>query len=363
MSSTMDLPAPGPSAEKPMPNEPESPMAALLLLAEHAQYDVTSDLYNEACSLANRNELDEARRTLQVLLGLVPTDGEGWLLLGKVEVAAHQWRAASAAFGRAAGVGVEVPTHLLDSVRDHLAVEATPATSVSNPNARDVEMDQLRQQIKRVRATNQDLLAEVQALKAELRRFAWMTGGMTVLMLVAALGNAVLGDPAPGAVSANLAAGTASAVEGAGAASDAGAASATGVSAPVPPAGAASALTPDPAVGEALAAAGLGDQVQGVMVGGEVRLSGVVADATAKVQAEKVVQALPGVTGVDSKKLVLVSARDGGKHIVEAGDNPGKIAMRYYGDAKLGQKILDANPGVTATSLRVGQEIKIPKLR
>lgn len=361
MTPTMDLPAPGPSAEKPMPNEPESPMAALLLLAEHAQYDVTSDLYNESCALANRSELDEARRALQVLLGLVPTDAEAWLLLGKVEVAAHQWRAASAAFGRAAEFGAVVPGQLLESVRDHLAIDAATPTSVSHPNASAVEIEQLRKQIKAVRTTNADLMAEAQALKAELRRFAWMTGGATVLLLLAALGNALLGDPKPEAPLAAVAGATTTA--GADGAADGSAASGTGVAAPVAPVGAASALTPDPAVGEALAAAGLGDQVQGVMVGGEVRLSGVVADATAKVQAEKVVLALPGVSGVDSKKLVLVSARDGGKHVVEAGDNPGKIAMRYYGDAKLGQKILDANPGVTATSLRVGQEIKIPKLR
>jgi nucleoid-associated protein YgaU len=335
-------------------------MAALLLLAEHAQYDVTSDLYNEAGALAKRNEHDEARRMLQVLLGLVPTDGEAWLLLGKVEVAAHQWRAAAVAFARAEQEAAVVPAHLSAAVSEHLALEAAVPTTVSSPSgSRDVELEQLRQQIKRLRTANTELMTEAQRLTAELRRFAWMTGIMTLVFLATVLGNAFLGAPTPeGTTAGSPAAAPASEVG-----TEAVATGASGVAAPAAAAAGSAALTPDPSVGEALAAAGLGDQVQGVLVAGEVRLSGVVADAAAKVQAEKVVMALPGVTGVDSKKLVLVSARDGGKHVVEAGDNPGKIAMRYYGDSKLAAKILEANPGVTATSLKVGQELKIPKLR
>jgi nucleoid-associated protein YgaU len=47
-------------------------------------------------------------------------------------------------------------------------------------------------------------------------------------------------------------------------------------------------------------------------------------------------------------------------YIVKAGDNPSAIAAREYGDERLSAAILKANPGLVATSLKVGQTIILP---
>ena len=49
-------------------------------------------------------------------------------------------------------------------------------------------------------------------------------------------------------------------------------------------------------------------------------------------------------------------------HKVESGDTFSNLAAAYYGDGSDAQakKIADANPGVSATSLQVGQQLTIP---
>lgn len=50
------------------------------------------------------------------------------------------------------------------------------------------------------------------------------------------------------------------------------------------------------------------------------------------------------------------------QHTIEAGDTFSNLALAYYADGSdvNSQKIADANPGVSATNLQIGQPITIP---
>lgn len=50
----------------------------------------------------------------------------------------------------------------------------------------------------------------------------------------------------------------------------------------------------------------------------------------------------------------------GSQYTIKPGDNPSAIAAREYGDERLAAAILKANPGLVATSLKVGQTIALP---
>lgn len=50
------------------------------------------------------------------------------------------------------------------------------------------------------------------------------------------------------------------------------------------------------------------------------------------------------------------------EHTVRSGDTFSELAIAYYGDGSdaMSNKIAGANPGVSPTSLQVGQKLKIP---
>jgi nucleoid-associated protein YgaU len=54
------------------------------------------------------------------------------------------------------------------------------------------------------------------------------------------------------------------------------------------------------------------------------------------------------------------AAKSGGTYRVQKGDTLFAIAKKTYGDGKQWTKIQSANPGVTASSLKVGQTITLP---
>ena len=54
------------------------------------------------------------------------------------------------------------------------------------------------------------------------------------------------------------------------------------------------------------------------------------------------------------------SAKSGSAYKVQKGDTLFGIAKKTYGDGKQWKKIQAANPGLTASSLKVGQTIQIP---
>ncbi|UXE64113.1 MAG: LysM peptidoglycan-binding domain-containing protein [Woronichinia naegeliana WA131] len=50
------------------------------------------------------------------------------------------------------------------------------------------------------------------------------------------------------------------------------------------------------------------------------------------------------------------------QHTVESGDTFSNLALAYYGDGSdvNSQRIANANPGVSATGLQIGQQLQIP---
>jgi 5'-nucleotidase len=54
------------------------------------------------------------------------------------------------------------------------------------------------------------------------------------------------------------------------------------------------------------------------------------------------------------------AALGGGTYVVKKGDTLYGIARTHYGDGKQWQKIAAANPGLSPTSLKVGQTITLP---
>ena len=54
------------------------------------------------------------------------------------------------------------------------------------------------------------------------------------------------------------------------------------------------------------------------------------------------------------------AAPDGGSYTVKKGDTLYKIARERYGDGKQWQKIAAANPGLSPSSIKVGQKLIIP---
>ncbi len=95
---------------------------------------------------------------------------------------------------------------------------------------------------------------------------------------------------------------------------------------------------------------------------------------------KKIVEANPGVSPENLKigqKLVIPgdapaasvtapvagaagAASTTGDYVVQPGDTPRTIAQKLLGSKNKAQQIIDANPGINPTNLRVGQKLKIP---
>jgi 5'-nucleotidase len=77
--------------------------------------------------------------------------------------------------------------------------------------------------------------------------------------------------------------------------------------------------------------------------------------------AQPVVSDTPTQVQAPAPTAAPVSAAGGGsKYKVQKGDTLWKIATTSYGDGKQWQRIASANPGLSPTSLKVGQTILIP---
>ena len=69
----------------------------------------------------------------------------------------------------------------------------------------------------------------------------------------------------------------------------------------------------------------------------------------------------PPVEPTTAQPVMAVSSVSGGNYKVKKGDTLYSIAKQRYGDGKQWQKIASANPGVSPSTLRVGQSLVIPQ--
>jgi 5'-nucleotidase/UDP-sugar diphosphatase len=97
-------------------------------------------------------------------------------------------------------------------------------------------------------------------------------------------------------------------------------------------------------------------------------LSQLAPDQSANADAPPVEQPLPAppvntVTPEDSAPVSLasdMSAPQGGRYTIKHGDTLYGIAASHYGSGRDWKKIMDANPGLQPSHLRVGQTIILP---
>lgn len=76
--------------------------------------------------------------------------------------------------------------------------------------------------------------------------------------------------------------------------------------------------------------------------------------------APEPVAAQPAAAVTPAPKAPAGAASSGQSYTVKKGDTLFHIARERYGDGKQWQKIASANPGVTPSSLRVGQTLVVP---
>jgi nucleoid-associated protein YgaU len=73
------------------------------------------------------------------------------------------------------------------------------------------------------------------------------------------------------------------------------------------------------------------------------------------------VQQVAVAAPVAAEPAVTASAAGGGAYTVKRGDTLYKIAREHYGDGKAWNRIAAANPGLSPSSLKVGQRIVLPQ--
>ncbi len=340
--------------------------------AEGAGLDPLAELYNEAIRYAQEGHLRLARERLQMLLCMAPDDGEARLTLARVMVAGQRWKEAIAALDEAQNCGIQVPLGLRRAVEDHLQAEQASAEEHRSAmrSREQGEVKALRQEARRLRSENAQLTGRVADLEREVRRWAWVTAGVSVfgialLALSLALGGS---DEAQASGEAVIAPGTAEvALTDAPATAAEDSEGSEEVDPPDPAAAAGPVVSTLEVSGSgeaaaALKAAAIPDAILAVRThGGVATLSGEVPTFKERKQAEKIVAAAAGIDEVDASGVSVLSRSLGARHVVESGDTLSHIAYRYYGDSTQTQPIKAANR-VSAKSLRLGMTLTVPPL-
>jgi nucleoid-associated protein YgaU len=335
---------------------------ALREAAELSGLDPLNELYNEALRYAQEGHLRLARERLQMLLCMAPDDGQARLMLARVHVAGQRWQDAISALDEAANVGVSVPPTLRRAVEDHLEAERASAEEHRSAlRAREQgEVRSLRAEARRLRSENAQLTGRATDLEREVRKWAWATVGVSslaTLFIVASLlfGGGTAEAEAPTAD--EMAAAEAEELlaeenlpEGVEVQADAAAVQADPQSASVA-AKAVRALSSAPMLD--------GTALELKVKDGKAVLSGEVTTHKQRKEAEKVLSAVSGVDSVDTEAVVVLARTRGATHTVASGNTLSHIAYHYYGDSQLVKPIMKAN-GVTAKSLKIGQELTIP---
>ncbi|MCB9686237.1 MAG: LysM peptidoglycan-binding domain-containing protein [Alphaproteobacteria bacterium] len=329
---------------------------ALREAAEMSGIDPLSELYNEALRYAQEGHLRLARERLQMLLCMAPDDGESRLMLARVHVAGQRWQDALSALDEAANCGVDVPMSLRRAVEDHIQAEnAAKEEQTGARIAREQgEMKTLRQEARRLRTENAQVVGRVGDLEREVRKWAWATAGVSLLAI--------------GFVVTSLLFGGGSAEPDAAPEGEVAAAEEAAAGGSVAEAGSPTAATPrNDTLAQRAAAAldGAGDldgaTLELALAGDKAILKGEVLTYKQRRAAERSLANVEGLSAVDSSGVTILARTRGTTHVVDRGDTLSHIAMAYYGESSRSKEIEQAN-GVTSKNLRIGQELKIPAI-
>jgi nucleoid-associated protein YgaU len=350
-------------SDQPVP--PGGVARALRQSAESCGLDAVAELYNEALRFATEGHYRLARERLQVLLAIAPEDGEARLLLAKVLVAGQRWREALSALDEASSYGQTFPGQLRTAVEEHLradqaAEEEQRAARVAREQG---EIKALRQEARRLRSENAQLVTRNRDLEKETRKWAWTTAAVSAVAIVFVLVNLVFGGRA-GPTADEVAA----AMNRHATTSDppvlvepAPEVQPEVVLAPVQPmveapvgARAAEALRAVPGMQET----GISFEVRGTTAA----LGGSVQRYRELQEARKALLAVSGIDNVDSSGVEIRARSGGATHTVGKGDTLSDIAYEYYGESSKADAILKANKPVLKgrPNLQIGQVLTIP---
>ena len=70
--------------------------------------------------------------------------------------------------------------------------------------------------------------------------------------------------------------------------------------------------------------------------------------------------AVPDQAPMPASSTINAGISSGGSYTIKPGDTLWKISASHYGDGKKWKQIVDANPGLSPSKLRVGQTITLP---
>jgi phage tail protein X len=329
---------------------------ALREAAEMSGLDPIAELYNEALRYATEGHLRLARERLQMLLCMKPDDGESRLMLAKVFVAGQKWKDAIAALDEAQSCGQIIPMPLRRAVEDHLrADQAAVDEHRDATRAREQgEIKALRQEARRLRSENAQHIGRGSELEREAKRWAWTTAGVSAFASVFLFASILFGGsdaPEADALSPDSTPAVADAAE-----PTTDEPKQTTPEADTSPTGLATSAA------NALAATASldGTALEVEVSGSAAKVAGSVTSHRQRRTAEDVLNGISGISSVDASSVVLTARTKGTAHEIKRGDTLSHVAYEYYGERGMTKNILKANRGLKASSMQIGQLVKIP---
>ncbi|MBW1876989.1 MAG: LysM peptidoglycan-binding domain-containing protein [Deltaproteobacteria bacterium] len=347
------------------PVAPGGVARALRQSAESCGLDAVAELYNEALRFATEGHYLRARERLLILLALAPEDGEARLLLAKVLVAGQRWREALAALDEASSYGQSFPGELRTAVEEHLradqaAEEEQRAARVAREQG---EIKALRQEARRLRSENAQLVARNRELEKETRKWAWTTAAVSAVAILFVLVNLLFGGSAGPSATEVAAAMNRHAGQSDAPALVAAAGETLSEVVPVPVEPVVEASVGARAAGALRAVPGM--QQTGIsfeVLGTTAVLGGNVQRYRELQEAKKALLAVSGIDNVEISGVEIRARTEGGTHTVGKGDTLSHLAYEYYGECSKADRILQANKRVLKgrPNLQIGQELLIP---
>ena len=282
-----------------------------------AGIDAPSSLYDEALDLAQDGRLAAGAERLRMLLCLDPNDADAALLLAKVQANRGQWQDALVHLDLASANGAVLPPGLRENVEANLRrqVQEDEEQRARIAARERGEIRNLRTEAKRLRSDNASMELQLEELATRVKLWSSATAVVTGASAALLLASLLFG--------------------GAGTAPD---------DIQIDDASAAITVEAPPSAPTVVAPVG-------------VATAPVPANSAA-VQAS-VAAAAPASIAPVAKP---VASKGPATHTVQKGENLGRIAAKYYGNAALWPKIQAANKAnlKNGIDLTVGQTLVIP---